>query len=286
MIPLAAITVGSELPQADFAGVVHSVFDRAANIQLADGCLATCTVTSYFQMPRGIRVRTEDGFRFRSLLTEGAGAYCRGGILRFAGSDLKIDLRGVPVWNNGFTVAVPPSHWQLQKLWRAALGQMCFGFEFPRREILALLTGSESNQRRNARQSLRGLIGRGPGLTPAGDDVIAGVLAAPKLLAPMEPWSRGLGLSTLQHLQGTNVISRQMLCDAALGKFVEPILSLMSAIYGTGHVGHSVQRLLSVGATSGAAMLLGLIAGIALVEDCQLQTTANSPEPILSAGLS
>jgi hypothetical protein len=76
-----------------------------------------------------------------------------------------------------------------------------------------------------------------------------------------------LGLFTLQHLQATNDISRQMLSDAATGHFIEPILSTLSAIYGKGQIGHSTRRLLSVGSTSGAAMLLGLAAGIALVED-------------------
>lgn len=267
MTPLAAITIGAELPQSDFAGVVHSIFDQAANIRLADGQLATCTTADSFEMPRGIRVATADGFRFGSLLTNGAGVCCRGGIVRFDGSDLKIDLRNTPIWQHDFAAVTGPSRQQLQDLWRAAVERTHFGSNFPKQQSLALLAGLGSDNKRNVRRSLRALVGCGPGLTPAGDDVIAGFLAAPKLIAPAQPWSRSLGLFTLQHLQATNDISRQMLSDAATGHFIEPILSTLSAIYGQGQIGRSTRRLLSVGSTSGAAMLLGLAAGIALVED-------------------
>ncbi|MDA1099205.1 MAG: DUF2877 domain-containing protein [Proteobacteria bacterium] len=272
------------MPQINFAGVVHSVFDQAVNIRLTDGHLATCTAADYFELPRGIRVATAHGFRFSSLLTNGAAAYCRGGILRFRGSNLKIDLRDAPVWQNDYTAATRPSRQRLHALWRVAVGQTTFGFDFPKQQSLALLAGLGSDDRRQVRQSLRGLIGRGPGLTPAGDDVIAGFLAAPKLMAPAQPWSRALGLFTLQYLQATNDISRQMLSDAAGGHFIEPILSTLSAIYGAGQIGRSTRRLRSVGGTSGAAMLLGLVAGIAHVEDYQLQKAAEVLEPVRSAG--
>ena len=285
MTPLAALTIGSELPPAGFAGLVHGIYDHACNIRLADGQLATCTVADYFEMPRGIRVRTAPGFKFGSVLTHGAGAYCRAGILRFAGTGLKIDLRDAAVWKPCFKAVARPTRGQLRHLWRAAAGQSCFGSEFPKQQILALLAGLKDDQKHQVRQSLRGLIGRGPGLTPAGDDVVAAFLAAPKLMAPARPWSRALSLFTLQYLDATNDISRQMLSDAAMGHFIEPILSMLSAIYGAGHIGRSTHRLLSVGGTSGAAMLLGLLAGIAHFEDCRLQTASDDFEQVLSAGL-
>lgn len=284
MTPIAVIAVGSKLPVAGFSGFVHGVFDHACNIRLADGHLATCTVADYFEMPRGIRIRAARGFKFGTVLTGGAKAYCRAGILRFDDTDLKIDLREATIWKPGFKAIARPSQRQLQILWDAAVGQTCFGLAFPKQYILALLAGLQNNQEYTIRQSLRGLIGLGPGLTPAGDDVVTAFLAAPKLIAPAHPWGRALSSFTLLYLHATNDISRQMLSDATMGHFIEPILSMMSAIYGTGHICHSTRGLLSVGATSGPAMLLGLLAGIAHFEGYQLLTTSDNAEQVLSVG--
>ena len=103
------------------------------------------------------------------------------------------------------------------------------------------------------------------------------------LIVPTLPSTRVLRNLTRQHLQATNDISRQMLSDAMMGLFIEPILAVMAAIYGNGCYEKSSRNLLSVGGSSGTAMLLGLLAGAAFVENRQLQMTPNSPEPIFFA---
>jgi hypothetical protein len=65
-----------------------------------------------------------------------------------------------------------------------------------------------------------------------------------------------------------------MLFDAAQGLFIEPIISMLSALYGQGCVQKSSQNLRAVGESSGPAMLLGILAGVADVENFNLQRQA------------
>jgi len=259
MMPLAAVTVGSQLPTTDFDAVVRSVFQHSSNIQLTDGRLATCTTIDYFDMPRGIRVDTAQGFCFASALRAHSSAHCRGGILRFQASAMKIDLRRAPTWTGTFAPKTRPSSRLLEDLWWTALAD----YPFPLASCCAA--------GRHLAELPSRLIGRGPGLTPAGDDLLAGRLAAPMLLAPGGRSSRTLCRQTRKHLSATNEISAQMLYDATHGLFIEPIISFMSALYGNGSVKRAARNLRAVGATSGQAMLLGVLAGIVHSENFDLQ---------------
>jgi len=113
-------------------------------------------------------------------------------------------------------------------------------------------------------EAMAKLIGLGDGSTPAGDDILVGVLAglrlglrasAPNELARLEPVLRS-------DLDRTTLGSAQMLEAALDGAFPEPLLRLVHAIgdpksgsEGILSEARSVRRL---GASSGHAMLLGL----------------------------
>ena len=252
MTALAAITVGSELLLTDFDAVVAGVFDRACNIRLANGHLATCTTADYFDMPRGIRVDTAAGFRFSSAVRCGASAHCRVGIVRFSTSSLKIDCRGAVVWRGKFKPRSRPPARLVRELWNM------------------VRSGAREIPPNFQPQTL---IGRGEGLTPAGDDILAGLLAAPMLVAPSRPSNKALASEVLLRLRATNEISAEMLNDAMEGLFIEPVVSLLSAIYGNGDLQEAVRNLCAVGATSGTAMLIGVLAGVADVENIRIQPT-------------
>ena len=252
MTALAAITVGSELLLTDFDAVVTGVFDRACNFRLVNGRLATCTTADYFDIPRGIRVDTPADFRFQSVVRRGTSTHCRGGIVRFSASSLKIDCRGAVVWRGKFKPRSRPPAGLVRELWNMVRS---VAREFP--PIF----------------SPRTLIGRGEGLTPAGDDVLAGLLAAPMLVAPTRRSNRALASEIRLRLRATNEISAEMLNNAMEGLFIEPVVSLLSAIYGNGDLQEAVRNLCAVGATSGTAMLIGVLAGVADVENIRIQPT-------------
>jgi len=254
MSALAAINLGSELALTDFDALVIGVFDRACNIRLPSGYLATCTTADYFDMPRGIRVDTSAGFSFQSAVRCGASSNYRGGIIRFSGSRFKIDCRNASVWRGKFEPKTrPPAH-LIKNLWRMTSSDI--------RENLPYLRPES-------------LIGRGEGLTPAGDDILAGLLAAPMLLAPKRLAHQVLASKIRQLSYVTNEISREMLNDAAEGLFIEPVVSLLSAIYGNGDLQKAIRILCAVGATSGLAMLTGVVAGVAKLEGIRLKPGSN-----------
>ncbi len=115
----------------------------------------------------------------------------------------------------------------------------------------------------------RRLQGRGAGLTPSGDDVLAGIL----LVCAMDPARRGV-LGRLAHAARTTALSRAYLRWAAAGQSIQPAHALLDAAAdGDPHaMSRAAQSLASVGATSGRA----LAAGIALAATGLPATSTNS----------
>ena len=108
----------------------------------------------------------------------------------------------------------------------------------------------------------RDLLGRGPGLTPAGDDVLAGWLLAVHHDAAL----RALPAAAVPAARGaTTALSAALLHEAAAGRGVPAAVALADALAGHGDVGdveRALARLLRVGHTSGAALAWGLLRGV------------------------
>lgn len=98
------------------------------------------------------------------------------------------------------------------------------------------------------------LLGRGDGLTPVGDDVVAGWLVA----------ARGAGRprdavadAVRRSAHRTTALSATLLLEAVEGGCIPEFRSLLLALATGRDVPAAVDRLLAVGHTSGAGMLLG-----------------------------
>jgi hypothetical protein len=115
----------------------------------------------------------------------------------------------------------------------------------------------------------RQLQGRGAGLTPSGDDVLAGIL----LVCAMDRARRG-ALGRLARSARTTALSRAYLRWAAAGQSIQPAHALLDAAADndTNAMGWAAQTLAAVGATSGRA----LVAGIALAATGLPATSTNS----------
>ena len=105
------------------------------------------------------------------------------------------------------------------------------------------------------------LLGEGPGLTPAGDDVVAGALAACALIGPK------LGLQAVPEILAharvaTTSLSAALLSCAAAGQVVPQAARLLAALCGTGEVATALAELRSVGSTSGTALAIGIVAAL------------------------
>jgi hypothetical protein len=108
------------------------------------------------------------------------------------------------------------------------------------------------------------LGGRGPGLTPAGDDVLAGLLLVARAAAgpAAEPALRAAVAAAR-----TGYIATAFLASAARGQCIAPahdVLHTLAASGGadTAEARTACARLGGIGASSGTALLLGIRAGL------------------------
>lgn len=105
-------------------------------------------------------------------------------------------------------------------------------------------------------------IGWGPGLTPAGDDVVVGMLVAYRALGADDE-AEALAVASADG--DTSPFSRSLLDHAARGEAARPVLELLRALAGYGDLGNSLIRLTGFGATSGYHLIEGVRRVVAAV---------------------
>jgi len=110
------------------------------------------------------------------------------------------------------------------------------------------------------------LLGKGEGLTPEGDDVLAGALASHLLLAgavDREISYLGALIQPLTDLSRTRTtsFSAALIRQALVGRVSLPFAGLLHALTGRGDLIPSAERLLAVGHSSGPALAAGVLIG-------------------------
>jgi len=124
------------------------------------------------------------------------------------------------------------------------------------------------------------LLGRGPGLTPEGDDVLAGALAAIRTLGTalgsrpaLAMLDAAAGALANAANNRTTTFSSALIRCAMRGEVAAPAGGLLRALAGRGDVGSNHHDLLRVGHTSGPALAAGIVLGAqSLIES---ETTPN-----------
>jgi hypothetical protein len=109
------------------------------------------------------------------------------------------------------------------------------------------------------------LIGLGPGLTPAGDDVMAGTMAGLVLLGHPAAERFAAGVYSLAAGRTTE-LSRALLRHAAAGRVSGEYAAVLQGLVGERPLTPAIAGLLATGSTSGRAMALGLCTAIDLVD--------------------
>ena len=112
------------------------------------------------------------------------------------------------------------------------------------------------------------LVGRGPGLTPSGDDALVGMLAALHRLGAESPEpARLLCPAVAAHLHRTGDISAHYLGLAVAGHLGEQLIALCDTVAGgePDDVTAAAAAVVATGATSGADALLGFVAGVRIL---------------------
>ncbi len=250
--------MGAAVPRRDFEAVVHSVFGEAANLRLDEAaCLLTLLSAGGTDLPQGIRLRTPPEYSFKNTLKVGEKVICRNGLLKVEPDRLSIDLRGAGRWR----CRLPWIDLNDPRVVRASRAVQAALVERQKRTggeplTLAGLASASPNQGFVYAQALQkhlrrliqaarrlepppeavvaGLIGLGPGLTPAGDDLLVGFLTGLHCTSGMDEARRAfcqdLGKTIVQLSPRTNDISRTYLVCAARSQVSGALLALADAI--------------------------------------------------------
>ena len=126
----------------------------------------------------------------------------------------------------------------------------------------ALVAGSAGGILHSARL----LLGKGPGLTPEGDDYLAGALSGTRLLGEALGRDRtttliagvSVPLAKLAEARTTS-FSASLIHSALRGQVAEPAGALLRALTGRGDIASCHQSLLRVGHSSGPALAAGMV---------------------------
>jgi hypothetical protein len=296
----SALSAGGQAPRGRFNGTVHSVFAQACNIRLDDGRMLALLAPGLGNVPHGVRLDAPAGFAFSRHLVVGQRVGCRADVLRIAGG-LSVDFGGAQAWHGGLPAAkvdlrIP----ELARAWRAACrafrrGRPGAGHPDERvlsgavnRQGIRLARAVRALQADEAARALERLIGRGPGLTPSGDDLVAGLLAGLFSTAGDDGARRAFleafCLTVAAASAATADISRAYLTHAAAGWFAEPLVTLARQIgAGADRAIESVaSAALRVGHTSGRAGVFGLLLGLAVWAQQSVRSDLRGPSDVLA----
>jgi hypothetical protein len=108
------------------------------------------------------------------------------------------------------------------------------------------------------------LLGRGRGLTPDGDDILAGALAASILLRrSLGRPAFALDRRPLLDLasQRTTALSTALIGAAIDGAVADPVARMLAAMCGRGDLPAAIDEVLAIGHSSGASLATGLAIG-------------------------
>lgn len=258
---------------------VHSVFARAAHLEVGNrlvlvapgprGPGAGC--------PFGVAVPARPWAVFadhvRDLIEEPDG----GRQLRWCATSRRV-LNGLPGHSPDVVLDLSQARTGPERTWRAPRiatvpsGALCAlqsdsgttGLDDEPGIRRRLDAAAEAAFGREAPDALAWFVGRGPGLTPSGDDVIVGLVAA----------VAGLGtvpVSTLDWLRltyaepaATTEVAREYVRQATEGLFARDIVNVLNAVArSVAAVPAAARQLRRHGHTSGADTLLGLRVGLA-----------------------
>ena len=245
-VPVAASdALRAQLAAPVRPAVVRAVFPTAIYLDTGDDVVAVVT-TDGLRLPCALVVAAGSGARPFAHLRTGALAGVGAGVVRLGGQQLVV-----------------------RRWWRPRRAQPVHpgpGLAARTDELQLLLPALPDELPTDpASWRPRRLLGLGGGLTPAGDDVLAGMLltlqAAPVAATEFD----GLACETADLLSGTTSLSACLLRHAAAGRGIRQVVDVVDALTGSGDLEGATVRLLAVGHTSGTALAHGIVAASRLV---------------------
>ena len=256
--PVSAVSVGQAVLEATpegFAGRVEAVFREGFYVSGPSGALFAVLGPRSWPGPLHLIVEELAKLPARHDPVSVSGAVLRAG-------QLHVRLDRCPRW----TPRLPERLTAASRAWRS-LASIADTELAPVWEV-----ATREARRGDLAAVFRQLQGRGSGLTPSGDDVLAGIL----LVCAVNP-SHRRALSDLASVARTTRLSRAFLRWAAAGQSIQPAHALLDAAASGDRHGmrSAAAALAAVGATSGRALVAGVaLAATELPRRLELRRTA------------
>lgn len=249
--------------------IVHSIFVNSLNLkQPTSDTLLLITTENYPLMPQGMYLKTSDFAWLKQQLQVNDKFYVKNH--SFIHDQAEIHCGYTATYSLNIKQQLPIVDQNVQSLlhYCQTLPQLT-GFDIsladlfikshPFTQAVQDLCKTEHTKQL---QGLNYLLGRGKGLTPSGDDVIIGFLAAQTILMNTGDHSgNNLLHQLLLQEQKTTDVSRHYLVCALNQIFSQPIIQLLEELtkQNTELLEQKVQQILSFGHTSGADTLAGFV---------------------------
>lgn len=266
-------------------GRCHSVFASAAHLQLGDRLLLVAPEGSRpaRDCPFGMSLPTEQWQRIRAEFELGAAAVwsVHTGELALTtrdGTQHRLDLSGAersPGW--AWEVGTLPTYdgAARRQLSRRLAPIGLLNDQTPHEVSSRLTKATRAVLGTAPAAELGWLVGRGPGLTPSGDDVVVGLVAAATARGMLDPAAREWLSLTYADRRITTDVAREYVRCALEGTFARSVVAVLAALgRSDAALTAATSELLAHGHTSGADLLMGLYQGLTA-------TTCNDPQILL-----
>ena len=288
---LIAKSVASDLNEIlapkEVDGIVHSVFNKACNIQLDKNSLITLISPMLPNYPSAIKLDIAEDQKLCSIgFKTGIKAVISKDEIKMPEVCISIKLTGAKVWDSSplflrSKISEEILNKNIEKIRDLTLkygevegiasildGDKVTNHykDFIINSVKRLAKGISDFDYKEITEASKRLIGLGPGLTPAADDFLLGILASLYYMG----YYFGNHLENLKKIAGfiicdlpgrTTFISEIMLRNGMKARFSEPIRDLMLAVIHNTSVQDKCINLLSIGETSGSDCAAGIVFG-------------------------
>ena len=312
IIMLLAKSVASDLidtlTSKTVDGIVHSVFDHACNIQLAKNRLVALISPKLPNYPSAIKLDIAENRMIRSIgFKTGMKAAVNKDEIKIPDINITILLTDVKVWDSSplflrSNISEEKLNENIEKIRDLILkygkiegvasildvNAVDNNYKnFIINSVKRLAKGISDFDYKEISEASKRLIGLGPGLTPAADDFLLGILASLYYIG----YYFGNHLENLKKIAGfiiydlpgrTTFISEIMLRNGMKARFSEPIRDLMLAVIHTTSAQDKCINLLNIGGTSGSDCAAGIVWGGLLMFDIGKLTGGEENGPKIS----
>ena len=236
-------------------GVIHSVFPAAANIIFPGDFILSLNAITSPRMPNGLQLSTPPGTFPFPVLRAGMPVLFGAQRLLIEAVDCSFDLSCCSEWDP-----------HIERPDQLDMKVVAKNKEWLLKHVPALdLQLTWDQPVHNVRSMAQYLCGRGVGLTPTGDDILAGWMAVNWLLyGPLTCFLEACQQIVAVAKQQTHLLSQCWLSYAATGDVATPVKALLDALTkeDDAQLAASMEAVLSMGATSGRDLIQGIVLGL------------------------